>query len=211
MLFRSRVSVARDESADPAVSVVVHRVEVSDVPTTTPVPFETVVQEDPNVYEDEAPTVAQEGVEGVHTLVERVTTVDGVEESREVVSEGVTAEPVTKIVVQGTKERPSGPAAAADAKEIARQMVAARGWGADQFQCLDRLWEKESNWNPSATNSSSGAYGIPQALPGKKMASVGSDWRTNPATQITWGLDYIAGRYGTPCGAWAHSQAKNWY
>nr|WP_318243770.1 ubiquitin-like domain-containing protein [Oerskovia gallyi] len=208
---QDRVSVARDEAADPAVSVVVHRVTVTDVPTVTAIPFETTVQEDANVYKDEAQTVAQEGVEGTHTVVERVTVVDGVEESREVVSDGVTAEPVAKIVVQGTKERPSGPAAAGSAREIGRQLVAARGWGGDQFQCLDRLWTKESNWNSSATNSSSGAYGIPQSLPASKMASAGADWKTNPATQITWGLNYIAGSYGTPCAAWGHSQAKNWY
>ncbi|MBE7699713.1 G5 domain-containing protein [Oerskovia sp. Sa1BUA8] len=206
-----RVSVARDETADPAVSVVVHRVVVTDVPTVTPIPFETTVQEDPNVYADEAPTVAQEGVEGTRTTVERVTTVDGVEESRELVSDAVTAEPVARVVVQGTKARPSGPEAAGSAKETARQLVAARGWGSEQFQCLDRLWTKESNWNYQATNSSSGAYGIPQSLPGSKMASAGADWRTNPATQITWGLDYIAASYGTPCAAWGHSQARNWY
>ena len=206
-----RVSVARDEAADPAVSLVVQRVAVTDVPTVTPVPFETTVQEDPNVFADETPTVAQEGVEGASTTVERVTTVDGVEESREVVSDGVTAEPVAKIVVQGTKERPKGPAAAASAKDVARQLVAARGWGGDQFQCLEKLWTKESQWNPSATNPSSGAYGIPQSLPASKMASAGADWKTNPATQVTWGLNYIAGSYGTPCAAWGHSQAKNWY
>ncbi|WP_235535331.1 ubiquitin-like domain-containing protein [Oerskovia sp. Root918] len=206
-----RVSVARDATADPAVSLVVHRVVVTDLPTATPIAFETTVQEDGNVYKDEAPTVAQEGVEGVHTLVERVTTVDGVEESREVVSDGVTSEPVAKIVVQGTKERPSGPAAAGSAREVGRQLVAARGWGSDQFACLDKLWTKESNWNSSATNPSSGAFGIPQSLPASKMASAGADWRTNPATQITWGLNYIAGSYGTPCAAWGHSQASNWY
>ncbi|OCI32646.1 aggregation-promoting factor C-terminal-like domain-containing protein [Oerskovia enterophila] len=206
-----RVSVARDATADPAVSLVVHRVVVTDLPTATPIPFETTVQEDGNVYKDEAPTVAQEGVEGVHTLVERVTTVDGVEESREVVSDGVTSEPVAKIVVQGTKERPSGPAAAGSAREIGQQLVAARGWGSEQFACLDKLWTKESKWDSSATNPSSGAFGIPQSLPASKMASAGADWRTNPATQITWGLNYIAGSYGTPCAAWGHSQAKNWY
>ena len=81
----------------------------------------------------------------------------------------------------------------------------------DQFPCLDKLWKKESGWNHKARNPSSGAYGIPQSLPGSKMASVGSDWQTNPATQVKWGLGYIKGRYGTPCGAWNHSQAKGWY
>ncbi|MCR8671152.1 lytic transglycosylase domain-containing protein [Agrococcus sp. HG114] len=97
------------------------------------------------------------------------------------------------------------------AQAIARQMVLARGWGEDQYSCLYRLWEKESNWNVYAQNRSSGAYGIPQALPGSKMATAGADWQTNAATQITWGLGYISGRYGTPCGAWAHSQQVGWY
>ena len=98
-----------------------------------------------------------------------------------------------------------------DPRSIARAMVAARGWSSGQFDCLNALWTKESNWDPYAQNPSSGAYGIPQALPGSKMGTVAGDWRTNPETQITWGLNYIAGRYGTPCAAWSHSQAVNWY
>lgn len=94
---------------------------------------------------------------------------------------------------------------------IAQTMVAARGWSDSEFQCLVSLWNRESHWNPYAYNASSGAYGIPQALPGSKMASAGADWQTNPATQISWGLGYIAGRYGTPCGAWNHSQSTGWY
>lgn len=97
------------------------------------------------------------------------------------------------------------------AKAIAFDMVAARGWGQGEYDCLVSLWNKESGWNTFAQNKSSGAYGIPQALPGSKMASAGADWASNPATQITWGLGYIAGRYGAPCGAWGHSQAKGWY
>jgi hypothetical protein len=80
------------------------------------------------------------------------------------------------------------------------------GFGLDQFPCLDKLWAKESGWNYRAMNRGSGAYGIPQALPGKKMASAGADWKTNPATQIKWGLGYIKGRYKSPCGAWTHSE-----
>ncbi|MGC5616748.1 G5 domain-containing protein [Georgenia sp. Z1491] len=98
-----------------------------------------------------------------------------------------------------------------DPRAIAQSMAASRGWGADQFSCLNSLWERESGWNPTAQNPSSGAYGIPQSLPGSKMAAAGADWRTNPATQIAWGLDYIAGRYGTPCGAWGHSESVGWY
>ncbi|PPF71333.1 hypothetical protein C5E16_00515 [Clavibacter michiganensis] len=96
------------------------------------------------------------------------------------------------------------------AKGIARSILAARGMGDDQYACLDYLWTKESGWRVNAYNPS-GAYGIPQALPGSKMASAGADWQTNPATQITWGLGYIDSRYGSPCGAKAHSVLKNWY
>jgi len=97
------------------------------------------------------------------------------------------------------------------AQSIARAMVADRGWGTGQFSCLVTLWNHESGWRVTAENPSSGAYGIPQALPGSKMASAGSDWRTSAATQIRWGLTYISGRYGTPCSALAAWQAKGWY
>ncbi|WP_231619103.1 lytic transglycosylase domain-containing protein [Nonomuraea sp. SBT364] len=96
-------------------------------------------------------------------------------------------------------------------KATAKAMLSSFGFGADQWGCLESLWHKESGWNERAMNRYSGAYGIPQSLPGSKMASAGSDWQTNAATQIKWGLGYIKGRYGTPCGAWGHSQAKGWY
>lgn len=97
------------------------------------------------------------------------------------------------------------------AQAVAYEMVSARGWGEGEFSCLVALWNRESGWNVNAYNASSGAYGIPQSLPGSKMASHGADWQTNPATQIAWGLDYIAGRYSTPCGAWGHSESVGWY
>ena len=111
--------------------------------------------------------------------------------------------------------KPVAPAAGAPdpgtAQAIAYEMLMAMGHGADQYSCLVALWNRESGWNVYAHNASSGAYGIPQSLPGEKMASAGADWATNPATQITWGLGYIAGRYGNPCGAWAHSEEVGWY
>lgn len=98
------------------------------------------------------------------------------------------------------------------AKATAAALASSRyGWGSDQFQCLNSLWTKESGWNYRAVNANGGATGIPQALPGSKMASVASDWQTNATTQITWGLQYISASYGTPCAAWAHSQATNYY
>ena len=80
-----------------------------------------------------------------------------------------------------------------------------------QFACLVKLWNRESKWDHKAHNPWSGAYGIPQALPGKKMRTAGNDWKSNPATQIKWGLKYIKGRYKTPCRAWSHMRSTGWY
>ncbi|WP_298748881.1 lytic transglycosylase domain-containing protein [uncultured Serinicoccus sp.] len=112
---------------------------------------------------------------------------------------------------QPQPEPEPAPVYSGDARGIAQSMLGSYGWGMDQWGCLDSLWQKESGWNHTAMNASSGAYGIPQSLPGSKMATAGADWQTNPATQIEWGLGYISGRYGSPCAAWAHSQAVNWY
>ncbi len=97
-------------------------------------------------------------------------------------------------------------------KEIARQMALSKyGWGADQFECYNNIIMRESEWVVTADNPTSSAYGIPQALPGKRMASEGADWQTNPVTQIKWGLKYVKERFGTPCQAWAFKRANGWY
>lgn len=106
----------------------------------------------------------------------------------------------------GSDFAPQSSYTVAQVKEIARQMVPA-----GQFQCFSNIINQESTWNYQAVNKSSGAYGLVQALPGSKMASAGADWRTNPATQIEWGLNYMNGRYGSPCGAWSFHQANGWY
>ena len=98
-----------------------------------------------------------------------------------------------------------------DPRTIARAMLPDFGFGSDQFSCLDSLYVSESDWNVHADNPSSSAYGIPQALPGSKMATAGSDWEDNAATQIRWGLGYIKSSYGTPCSAWSFKQGHNWY
>jgi Transglycosylase SLT domain len=116
----------------------------------------------------------------------------------------------SQVVTYGTAPA-AGTPDPGTAMAIALTMVTARGWGTAEYDCLVALWNKESRWNVYAHNASSGAYGIPQALPGTKMATAGADWATNPATQITWGLGYIEARYATPCGAWAHSQRVGWY
>jgi len=113
---------------------------------------------------------------------------------------------VTKLLI-GDAEKPEP----GTIKEYALERVLDYDWDYSEYSCLVKLWERESNWRTTATNSSSGAYGIPQSLPAEKMASAGSDWRTNPETQIDWGLNYIDRRYDSPCSALAHSDVHNWY
>ncbi|MEV4415328.1 transglycosylase SLT domain-containing protein [Catellatospora sp. NPDC049609] len=96
-------------------------------------------------------------------------------------------------------------------RAIGCALVLSAGYDLTQMACLNKLWTRESGWNHKAENKSSGAYGIPQALPGTKMAKFGDDWRTNPATQIKWGLEYIKNRYKNPCGAWQQSEEEGWY
>lgn len=116
----------------------------------------------------------------------------------------------TDRLARASRSTARAPIVGGDPRGIAQGMLASYGWSASQFNCLDPLWMRESGWRVSASNPS-GAYGIPQALPGSKMAGAGADWQTNPATQIEWGLGYIKGRYGSPCGAWAHFQSNGWY
>ncbi|MFF5207486.1 lytic transglycosylase domain-containing protein [Streptosporangium sp. NPDC000396] len=125
---------------------------------------------------------------------------------------------LAKTVYQGTwftqakpKVRLTARTSQSRNRAIAFRLLSRRAWSYNQFRCLDSLWTRESNWNHQAHNQSSGAYGIPQALPGSKMSGSGGDWRSNPVTQIHWGLRYIKSRYGSPCGAWGHFQSSNWY
>ncbi|MBO0979324.1 phospholipase [Microbacterium sp. SD291] len=161
------------------------------------------------------------------TMLVTVLTVDTVEKTAQVIEgtavlqQALTAAQEKKAADDAARAAAEQAAAAAaalaaantvdGAKATAQQMASGEyGWGGDQFSCLESLWTKESGWNYQAYNPS-GATGIPQALPGSKMASAGSDWESNAATQIAWGLGYIADVYGTPCSAWSHSQAVNWY
>ncbi|WP_291885797.1 transglycosylase SLT domain-containing protein [Cellulomonas sp.] len=123
----------------------------------------------------------------------------------QVEAEHAAARRAARSMTRGT----SAPVASVPVGEV--KQYAAGLVGADQWGCLDALWQRESGWDPSATNRSSGAFGIPQSLPGAKMASAGADWRTNPLTQVRWGVSYIEGRYGSPCAAWQHSQSTGWY
>jgi hypothetical protein len=99
-----------------------------------------------------------------------------------------------------------------DPREIARQILKNKyAYSSGQFDCFNNIIMRESKWDVNATNPSSGAYGIPQALPGSKMATIASDWRTNPATQIIWGIEYMKDRYGSPCSAWGFKSSHGWY
>jgi hypothetical protein len=105
----------------------------------------------------------------------------------------------------------TAPAASGSPQSIAQALLGSFGWSSSEFSCLQPLWAGESGWSVTASNPSTGAYGIPQALPGAKMASAGADWQTNAATQIRWGLGYIKSTYGSPCAAWSHEQSAGWY
>ena len=111
-----------------------------------------------------------------------------------------------RLARQRTAAGPSG-----SPRQVARAMLGQFGWSGSEFSCLEPLWGHESGWSVSASNPSSGAYGIPQALPGSRMSSAGPDWQSSAATQIKWGLDYIQSTYGSPCGAWSHEQSDGWY
>jgi hypothetical protein len=123
---------------------------------------------------------------------------------------GTVAHSSARPAVARTAVRVTGPAAANVA--LGKALASSRGWGSGaQWACLDDLWTRESGWLMVWNYQGSGAYGIPQALPASQMASAGPDYMTSPATQVRWGLGYIASRYGTPCGAWAHERANSWY
>lgn len=221
------VSAPLGQSVTAEMRVAVTTVDVEDEHKTDTDSFETIEEEDGSLLKGKREVVT-EGVDGVTATTTRITRRGDGEVERELVARAVVSERVDEVVRIGTAEPAPQPARAqsssssasstsvpsyssGDTRAIGAELAAARGWGGDQFSCLDQLWTRESNWRTTAQNPSSGAYGIPQSLPGSKMASAGSDWQTNPATQITWGLNYIAGRYGTPCGALSHSHARGWY
>ncbi len=204
-------SVPLGAAAVDGMVVVVNRAATSAATVTEALAFETKEIQDPSLPKGHR-KVEVKGRVGEAVSSYAVETLGGVEVTRTLVTRTVRREPVNEVIRIGTMTVPdTPPVSPGSARAIGKAMAAERGWGDDEFACLDRLYERESHWNVYAENKRSGAYGIPQAMPGSKMASAGADWRTNPTTQIRWGLGYIAGRYGTPCGAWAHSQARGWY
>ena len=192
-------------SADLKVIITRPGQKIATVEESIPPPIEYV--DDPNLDRG-VEEVREPGTEGKKVVTYDIKLENDVEVERVLLQEIVTVNPQRRLVARGTKIIISNPS---ENVQIGQSLAATRGWTGEQFYCLYQLWQKESGWSTTAGNPSSGAYGIPQALPGTKMATVGSDWRSNPATQISWGMGYIAGRYGTPCAAWSTSQARGWY
>lgn len=214
---RNEVSPSASTTLQAGMTITVRQVVRKTVTTTRALPYKTTTTTDQSLPAGTT-KVVRPGVNGVLQETFSDVYVDGTFVGRVAVSSTVVQPPVDAIVHAGPSADSAASASApavtnvspGSAQDIARQLVAARGWDSSQFNCLVSLWSRESGWRVNASNPS-GAYGIPQALPGSKMAAYGSDWRTNPKTQIEWGLAYIAGSYGTPCAAWAHSQNYNWY
>lgn len=188
---------------------------------TVEIPFETITKEVSSGNGEKVNKVVQEGQNGIKEITYKVKYKNDIEIDRTQISEVIIKEPVNKVVqvtVQvssragaAARIQGSSSASAAEAQAYAQQRCASYGWSDEDFYNLVLLWNKESHWNMYAQNRSSGAYGIPQALPASKMASAGSDYLTNYQTQVNWGLNYIRQRYGNPSAAYAHSQVKGWY
>lgn len=193
------------------------------VKETVEIPFETITKEvSANSTDGEKVNkVVQEGKNGIKEITYKIKYQDDIEIERKQLSEVVVQEPVNKIIqvtvqissrsAAVARNQGAATASAAEAQAYARERCAAYGWSESDYYCLVALWNKESHWNMYAQNRNSGAYGIPQALPGSKMASAGSDYLTNYQTQVNWGLNYIKGRYGNPTVALNHSQRTGWY
>ena len=179
------------------------------------IPYETITKDVSNGSQTTQNRVVQKGENGLKRVTYRIRYQNGAEIEKTEISSEVIKEPVDKIVEVRTKQVTSRggvvSGSVAEYQAYAEKRCFDYGWSDADFQALVKLWNKESRWNPYACNSSSGAYGIPQALPASKMAVYGTDYLTNYKTQINWGLNYIKSRYGTPTAAWNHSCSKGWY
>lgn len=179
------------------------------------IPYETVTKDVSNGSSSTQNRVVQNGENGLKIVTYKIKYQNGAEIEKTEISSEILKEPVEKIVEVRTKQVTSRGGVAtgsvAEYQAYAEKRCFDYGWSDGDFQALVKLWNKESRWNPYASNSSSGAYGIPQALPASKMATYGTDYLTNYKTQIEWGLSYIKSRYGTPTAAWNHSCNKGWY
>jgi len=213
-----KLSVAAGSPITAGETIRIERIAKKLVTRTVAVPFPTKQQHD-SAMAAGTTKIVQAGKKGRAKVTYAVVYVDGNPIGETKVNSVTLSAPRAQVEKVGTSASlaaaAEAPAAAAPspgtAKAIAKQLLAQRGWGDNQYNCLVTLWNHESSWRVHAANGS-GAYGIPQALPGSKMASAGPDWQNNAETQIKWGLGYISSRYGTPCGAWSQWQANGgWY
>lgn len=175
------------------------------------IPFETITKDVSNGSGTTQNRVVQIGVNGLKQVTYKIKYQNGEEIEKTEISSEIIQEPVDKIVEVRTKTATSRGGSASVYQQYAETLCNSYGWSATDVDCLINLWNKESGWNPYAYNPSTGAYGIPQALPASKMATKGSDYQTNYQTQIKWGLSYISSRYGNPQTAWNHWLSKGWY
>jgi uncharacterized protein YabE (DUF348 family) len=207
---KDRLSAAPESVLKANQKIVIGRVKTTTVTTTTALPYPIKKSPDPTLEKGQTQIITT-GQDGSARITYSVVYVDGVLAGKTPIKTVVLSQPTTQVMNVGTKPPVTAVVVPAnEAQAIAKKLAAARGWGDDQFACLVQMWDHESGWRTNAANPS-GAYGIPQALPGSKMASAGPNWQTDATTQITWGLGYIAGRYVDPCGAWSFWQAHSWY
>jgi len=198
-----------DASTTEGMNIVIIRGDRLRSFVTETIPLPPITKDDPSL-----PTgLTKTSLEGSPKIIEKVVKIsfeNGSQKKFKIIKTKVIFPGVAPVVLRG-----SGPVSVdlptTEVKKLGYQLMLDAGFGADQWQCLDKLWMRESGWNPAAVNKSSGATGIPQSLPGSKMASEGDDWRTNPETQIKWGLKYISERYGDPCNALKKSDQLGWY
>lgn len=203
------LSHERDERIKDGMTIEVMRVGYETMVEEVETPFDETVTYDSSKPQGWSQVITK-GKMGIKLITYKAKLVDGEIADKEILQEVTKRKPTTQVAVRGNLQ--PGPADTGGNMKLGQEMAAKRGWTGDEWSCLYHLWAKESGWDHLKYNyAGSGAYGIPQALPGSKMSSHGSDWKTNPATQIAWGLDYIAGRYGSPCGAWDHSTSRGWY
>ncbi len=207
-----RLSPVPSTALTNGTSITLTRVKRATVVAIKRIPFTTNKVNDPRLLAGKT-RVATPGRAGALRIRYAVVYIDGRLAGKTKIDSKTLHRAVTQVEKIGTKQvlDSNGAVPSGTAQAVAKQMLAQRGWSS-QFGCLEQMWNHESGWRTNAENPGSGAYGIPQSLPGSKMASAGADWRTSASTQITWGLDYIASRYGDPCGAWATWQAHGgWY
>ena len=232
-----RLSSALGDPLTDGAQLTVRRVEHKTLTQTRVLPFRTRTTSDPSLAT--GTTEVRAGHRGLQRIRWAAVYVDGKLVGKTRIDVTVVRTPLDRLNRVGTKQpvvaaaaprsstgrsgRPNSspkpgspshvtgpPPSSGSPQSIARSMLQDYGWGQDQFSCLDNIWTRESGWRTNAANPS-GAYGIPQALPGSKMASAGPNWQTNARTQIKWGLGYIASRYNSPCQAWSIWQSQGWY